>query len=559
VTPIENSNFGVTRMHFISSFISRTTTFICFIGSICAFSSAQTITASTRPAPIDYLYRAHVSTGEVIYDTLHGATLHTASTLAAQRPTGEILIGATAGAGNAANKLVYFDRSKKTLGVSFYGGPAHQTFLGSAPLATLGSGSIPQAVADLNGDSNLEVISVNQSNGEVEVYFFGGVQGTSLLKKEMITPLTVSGWNVVGAVDLNSDGHPDLLLQNGSTRQVMVAYLGGANGTTVLSTHNLESSTFAGWTAAGMQDMNGDGHPDLILVNDVTGESIVNYYGGDSGVSYLSSAYLDRSGSRDWKIVVPTSTTTATATTTTAPTSGTLATLASAVSTLTSTTATVPVLIFNGTGTSVNDVTAVKNAVSAAGFAYHTANSAQLDGMTQSQLLVYKLFIVPGGNALTIGRNLSKNATANLHNAVSQGLNYLGFCAGGFFAGSDTYNNFANLTEGPWFNVYSNSGRGTGKEAILISFPSGTKLDIYWQDGPDLSGWGSVVGKYPTGHAAITEGYLGKGFVLLCGVHPEAPASWRYGMTFTTPVDVDLAYAQTLVKSAFNRTMLPHY
>jgi len=166
---------------------------------------------------------------------------------------------------------------------------------------------------------------------------------------------------------------------------------------------------------------------------------------------------------------------------------------------------------------------------------------------------------MPGGNALTIGRNLSKNASANLHNAVGQGLNYLGFCAGGFFAGSDSYDNFANLTGGPWFNVYSNNGRGTGKAAILISFPSGTKLDIYWQDGPDLSGWGSVVGKYPNGHPAITEGYSGKGFVLLCGLHPEAPASWRYGMTFTTPVDVDLAYAQTLVKSAFNRTMLPHY
>jgi len=542
-------------MHLRNSFISRTTTFICFIGSICAFSSAQTATASTRTAPIDYLYRTHVSTGEVIYDTLHGVTLQTASTLAPQRPTGEILIGATAGAGNAANKLVYFDRSKKTLGVGFYGGPAHQTFLGAAPLATLGSGSIPQAVTDLNGDGNLEVISVNQSTGEVEVYFFGGVQGTSLLKKEMITPLTVSGSNVIAAVDLNSDGHPDLLLQNRSTRQVMVAYLGGANGTTVLSTHNLESSTFVGWTAAGMQDMNGDGHPDLILVNDATGESIVNYYGGDLGVSYLSSTYLDRSGSRGWKIVVPTSTTTAT----TAPTSGTLATPASNLSTLTSTTSTVPVLIFNGTGTSVNDVTAVKNAVSAVGLAYHTVNSGQLDAMTQSQLLAYKLFVMPGGNAITIGRNLTRNATANIRSAVSQGLNYLGFCAGGFFAGSDAYFNYTNLTGGPWFNVYSNSGRGTGKEAILISFPNGTKLDIYWQDGPDLSGWGSVVGKYPTGRAAITEGYSGKGFVLLCGVHPEAPASWRYGMTFSTPVDVDLAYAQTLVKSAFNRTMLPHY
>src|SRR4030081_925433 len=159
-------------MRFINSFVSRTAIFICFIGSICAFSSAQTTAASTRNAPIYHLYRAHVSTGEVIYDTLHGVTLQSASTLAPQLLTGQILIGAAAGTGNAANKLVYFDRSKKTLGVSFYGGPAHQTFLGAAPLATVGSGSIPQAIADLNGDGNLEVISINKSTGEVEVYFF---------------------------------------------------------------------------------------------------------------------------------------------------------------------------------------------------------------------------------------------------------------------------------------------------------------------------------------------------------------------------------------------------
>ena len=52
---------------------------------------------------------------------------------------------------------------------------------------------------------------------------------------------------------------------------------------------------------------------------------------------------------------------------------------------------------------------------------------------------------------------------------------------------------------------------------------------------------------------------LGKGFVILPGVHPEAPASWRTGMHFNTPVDVDLAYAATLVRSAMNRTMLPHF
>ena len=82
---------------------------------------------------------------------------------------------------------------------------------------------------------------------------------------------------------------------------------------------------------------------------------------------------------------------------------------------------------------------------------------------------------------------------------------------------------------------------------------------MYWQDGPDLSGWGSVIAKYPNGNSAMTEGYWGKGFVLLCAVHPEAPANWRYGMSFYTPLDVDLAYARTLVSAALNRTMLRHY
>jgi hypothetical protein len=93
----------------------------------------------------------------------------------------------------------------------------------------------------------------------------------------------------------------------------------------------------------------------------------------------------------------------------------------------------------------------------------------------------------------------------------------------------------------------------------MVSFPSQGGLDIYWQNGPDLSGWGSVVGKYPNGHPAIVEGHWGKGLVILSGVHPEAPASWRGGMNFKTPVDVDLAYAGKLVKAAFNGTMLPHY
>jgi hypothetical protein len=338
-----------------------------------------------------------------------------------------------------------------------------------------------------------------------------------------------------------------------------VGYLGGPNGTTVTTTEEL-AGDFAGWTAAGMQDMNGDGHPDLILYNDATGESMVRYFAGSLGVMQLGASNLDSAGSPGWKLVVPsgspntrrligTNTRTAAIPQAFAAVTGSEARAAKLVS----------VLIFDGTGTSPTDVTAVKSVVSTAGLAYNTVGSSQLDSMTQSQLAAYKLFIVPGGNSITIGRNLSSKATSTVRDAVAQnGLNYLGMCAGAFFGGFSEYNGL-DLTSGVWFDFYEDYNKGIHKEPVSISFPGRASLDIYWQNGPELSGWGNIVGKYPNGKPAIVEGKWGSGFVILSGVHPEAPAGWRVGMKFYTPLDVDLAYAGTLVTAALNRTMLPHY
>jgi hypothetical protein len=55
------------------------------------------------------------------------------------------------------------------------------------------------------------------------------------------------------------------------------------------------------------------------------------------------------------------------------------------------------------------------------------------------------------------------------------------------------------------------------------------------------------------------EGTFGSGWVILSGVHPEAPAGWRRGMNFLTPAGADHEYAATLIHAALNRTALPHY
>jgi hypothetical protein len=182
-----------------------------------------------------------------------------------------------------------------------------------------------------------------------------------------------------------------------------------------------------------------------------------------------------------------------------------------------------------------------------------------MEAMSGSKLASYKLFIVPGGNSITIGNNLSQAATTKIHNAVvNDGLHYLGICAGAFFGGYSIHNGL-NLTNDLWFNFYADEFKGIHKEVVSLSFPNSPKMDMYWQDGPQLSGWGQIVSKYPDGTPAMVEGKSGIGWVILSGVHPEAPASWRTGMPFKTPLAADLAYAGTLVTSAMNGVSLPHY
>jgi glutamine amidotransferase-like uncharacterized protein len=137
-------------------------------------------------------------------------------------------------------------------------------------------------------------------------------------------------------------------------------------------------------------------------------------------------------------------------------------------------------------------------------------------------------------------------------------LNYLGICAGAFFAGETPYNGL-NLTSGVKFTFYALEDRGVRKAAVEIAIAGSPALTHYWEDGPQLTGWGDVVARYPDGTPAIVEDNVGDGWVILSGIHPEAAESWRRGLTFNTTASVDNAYAATLISAAMNRIRLEHY
>ena len=164
-----------------------------------------------------------------------------------------------------------------------------------------------------------------------------------------------------------------------------------------------------------------------------------------------------------------------------------------------------PILLFTGTGTSANEVAAVEAILNNSHLKYSAITSQQLNGMNESQLMAYRLMVVPGGNFIAIGDSLTPSTTANIHNAVQGGLNYLGICAGGFLAGHASYNSL-NLTSGVRFGFYAAESRGIRKAAVAIAAVSTLPIEHYWEDGPEFTGWGAVVGKYPDGTPAIVEG-----------------------------------------------------
>jgi len=217
-----------------------------------------------------------------------------------------------------------------------------------------------------------------------------------------------------------------------------------------------------------------------------------------------------------------------------------------------------PILLFNGTGVSPGSVTALRAVLEDNHLTYQAVSSAELNRMDEATLQRHRLLIVPGGNFIDMGNGISKEAALHVRNAVQHGLNYLGVCAGAFLAGDLPYDSI-DLTSGTRFRFYSIEEQGIRKAPVAITSAEGTILEHYWEDGPQLAGWGEIVAKYPDGAPAITQGAVGNGWAVLTGIHPEAPESWRHGMSFTTPASVDNQYAAELIHAALERRRLPHF
>lgn len=216
-----------------------------------------------------------------------------------------------------------------------------------------------------------------------------------------------------------------------------------------------------------------------------------------------------------------------------------------------------PILLFNGKGTSPNDVKAISNILSSNHLDFALVNSDQLNRLDTTELKKYQLIIISGGNFIDIGKNLTEATSSTIQKSVHQGLNYLGICAGGFLAGN-TRNNSFNIT-GVSFKFYSAEDKGIRKAAVAVTNADSTIIEHYWEDGPQFTGWGEVVSTYPDGTPATVQGHYGSGWLILTGIHPEAPESWRKEFHFSTSMELSHQYTAEMIRAALDKKPLPHF
>jgi hypothetical protein len=180
---------------------------------------------------------------------------------------------------------------------------------------------------------------------------------------------------------------------------------------------------------------------------------------------------------------------------------------------------------------------------------FAVASTAEFNRMSATDFRGYRLII---------GNGLEFRTSVALRDAIRTGTNYLGVCAGAFFAGASPYNGL-DLFGGRRFEFHALSREGIRKAAVPIITPGQGEVLHYWEDGPQLSGWGGIAGRYQDGTPAVVQGQVGQGWVVLVGTHPEAPEDWRGGMTFHAPARVSQEFASKMLMAAYEGQALPQF
>ncbi|MAW61952.1 MAG: hypothetical protein CMJ94_14135 [Planctomycetes bacterium] len=178
-------------------------------------------------------------------------------------------------------------------------GPHNNAFLGHA---VGGPGDV-----NLDGAADILVGSYGEDvggNNTGQVTLYSGADGSIIYQWNGDNPSDKLGISVDGAGDVNNDGYPDIIAggyqaDNNGTNSGMARVYSGADGSVLYTWYGDNAEDLFGQSVSGGQDLNGDGHDDLLVgirhedsFGDNSGAARA-FSGADGSVLWTAYGYAD--------------------------------------------------------------------------------------------------------------------------------------------------------------------------------------------------------------------------------------------------------------------------
>ena len=216
-------------------------------------------------------------------------------------------------------------------------------------------------------------------------------------------------------------------------------------------------------------------------------------------------------------------------------------------------------VIYRGPASAPGCAEAVAALLASAPSAFRTAYCGPDERLplTRATLAGAALYAQPGGgDDLDAAWAAVRPFADTLRSWIRDGGHYVGFCMGGFLAGSDP--GFALLPgdSGEYITSPGATVRDDGDALVDVTW-RGTRRAVYFQGGPDFTldpdRRATVVATYPNGAIAALAAPYGAGRVGVTGPHPEAPASWYRDAGLAVPDPLPFAIGHDLVRTTTGR------
>lgn len=138
-----------------------------------------------------------------------------------------------------------------------------------------GHGGVSIAFDDFNRDYENDLLMRSPFDGKVFVFY--GKSGFWPWGWDLQNaPILAFNWTIAATADFNADGYPDILWRNTTSQNLVIWTIQGHTklGNIIPSP---SAAVDVNWEVVGAQDVNADGHPDLIFCNTTSGNVVIWY------------------------------------------------------------------------------------------------------------------------------------------------------------------------------------------------------------------------------------------------------------------------------------------